>query len=86
MGREQAGPICGGQSKGSSQGTPRHASEITEDKTAMEQKDQKRGDMMDDNGLDEDEASASQLHDYLNFTCTRSLPNHSPQSACPTFL
>jgi len=49
----------------------------------MEQKDQKKGDMMDDNGLDEDEASASQLHDCLNLTCTRSLPNHTPQSRFP---
>ena len=49
----------------------------------MEQKDQKKGDMMDDNGLDEDEASASQVHNSLNLTCTRSLPNHTPQSRFP---
>lgn len=44
----------------------------------MEQKDRKRGDILDDNRLDEDEASGSQLHDCLNLICSRSLPNYTP--------
>lgn len=58
------------QSKDSSQGTPRHASEITEDETTMKQKNQKRDDIMDDNRLNEDEESAAQFHDCLNLTCS----------------